>query len=162
MVLSTRRYPKSGSSANALKRRSNTPSRHRRLKRRQTEFHFPKLSGRARQCAPVPVNQRRASLNFLLSCPLRPGSVCLPGKCGSSFVQTLSLNSCQINHAGLLPSTKIESQTDPAGNPECQQNLASDHSGSLRAVTCAAVTVVPLSSTNTASFPCLRVSVIRA
>jgi hypothetical protein len=79
MVASIMTNSKSGSSAKALKRLSQTPLSDQRLYRWKTLFHFPKLSGSSRQWLPVRAIQSTASTNFRLSAAVLPASLFLPG-----------------------------------------------------------------------------------
>lgn len=77
MVPSMRAYSKSGSPANSLNRRSNTPFSSHRRKRLNTEFQFPNAKGRSRHGAPARAIHSTASRKARLSRPDRPGSPCL-------------------------------------------------------------------------------------
>src|SRR6266404_8131348 len=72
MVESTIRYSKSGSSDIASKIRYQTPLILQRLKRRNTLFQSPNVSGRSRHGAPVRTIQSTPSTNILLSRPVEP------------------------------------------------------------------------------------------
>jgi len=97
---------------------------------------LPYSTGNTRQCAPDRANHKIASTNNRLSLPVRPGSLALPGRCASIRDQTASLSSRSI-HADLHPSTQLESQSKPIGNPECQRNLGPANPRDL--VSCAIV-----------------------
>ncbi len=72
IVASIMTYSKSGSSAKALKRLSQTPDSTHRRKREWTEAHFPNSGGRSRHGAQLRAIHNTASTNSRLSAPLRP------------------------------------------------------------------------------------------
>src|SRR3981189_1016687 len=72
MVESTIRYSKSGSSDIASKIRRQTPLMLHRLKRRNTLFQSPNVSGRSRQGEPVRTIHSTPSTNIRLSRPVEP------------------------------------------------------------------------------------------
>src|SRR6266446_162244 len=78
-VLSRISHSRSGS-FNSSKIRSQTPLEDQRSNRLQTEFQFPKRSGRSRQGAPVLAIQRTALTKRRLSEAVTPGSSTWPGR----------------------------------------------------------------------------------
>nr|AAX11188.1 putative axonemal protein [Magnetospirillum gryphiswaldense]CAJ30082.1 hypothetical protein mgI439 [Magnetospirillum gryphiswaldense MSR-1] len=83
MVESIMTYSKSGSLAIMANSRSHTPSLDQREKRTNALFQLPKKAGRSRHGEPVRASHSTASGKRRLSAPVRPGSLRLPGKCGS-------------------------------------------------------------------------------
>ena len=84
-------YSKSGSMAMALKRLSHKPTSVQRLNRQCTVRQLLSWAGRSRQGEAVRASHRAASTNSLLSAPLRPRSLFLPGRRGSIRAHCASL-----------------------------------------------------------------------
>ena len=114
IVASIMTYSKSGSSAKALKRLSQTPDSVHRRKREWTEAHFPNSGGRSRQGAQLRAIHNTASTNSRLSSPLRPLSVLLPGTSCSIRVHCASLKVLLLKIASVFD---LESEITRKGNP---------------------------------------------
>ena len=116
MMASRMTYSKSGSSAKALKRLSQTPAFNQREKRRKVLFQGPTSSGRPRHGAPVRATHKTASTNRRLSRPVTPRSPALPGTESSIRSRRASDKTMRIKS----PSTQknsLGSHTRPFGNP---------------------------------------------
>ncbi len=114
IVASIMMYSKSGSSAKALKRLSQTPDSVHRRKREWTEVHLPNSGGRSRQGAQLRAIQSTASTNSRLSLPLRPRSVLLPGTSCSIRAHCASLKVLLLKIASVFD---LESEITRKGNP---------------------------------------------
>lgn len=115
IVPSINAYSKSGAPDKASKSRSNTPLSAHRRNRLDTEFHFPKPSGRSRHGAPVRAIHSTASRKSRLSAPDLPGSPGLPGTSGAIRSHCSSLRRLRSKTA--LLSTVLNQNSRTLGIP---------------------------------------------
>src|SRR5262249_55653797 len=93
MVESSRRLESSVFPPSASSTCPQTPRLHQRLNRLYTVPHGPNRSGRSRQGEPVRAIQNTALMNNRLSPAVLPGSLFLPGRCGSIVAHCSSVTS---------------------------------------------------------------------